>query len=331
LPEIPLGKRIGRLAVMVLLVPIVAGAQGLKPAAFAGQFYQADPVRLTAEIDGYLEAAAPAAVPSAKVVGIIAPHAGYAYSGRTAAAAYAFVRGGAYETVVIIAPSHHIAFEGCSIWPDGGFETPLGVARVDATLAREIARASGSKFRSDAFAEEHAVEVQVPFVQRALPGASIVPIVMGLQTRATIRALAAALAETCRTKKVLVVASTDMSHFLPKAQAQATDAGTAALIQAMRTDTLIRKTESGENILCGGGPVASLLLLAEKEGRPKVEILDRTDSSAFGGPVVGYRAAAVRSGQPTTGPSFRDRAPARKNSRSIRGSERSSCASPAPR
>ena len=281
---------------LVLLVPAVAGAQGVRPAVFAGQFYADDPARLAAEIDGYLAGASVTGPPPGeRIVGIIAPHAGYVYSGRTAAAAYALLRGLPVDAVVIVGPSHRFAFEGVSIWPDGGFETPLGLARVDQALAGAIAKAMGSRFRPEAFAEEHSVEVQVPFVQRALPGAAIVPIVMGAQTRTTIRALAAALAKACRDRKVVVVASTDLSHFLPANKAQAADAGTADLIQAIKTETIIRKVEADENIMCGGGPVASLLLLAGKSGRPRVEILARTDSSGFGGPVVGYLAAAVLS------------------------------------
>ncbi len=289
-------KTLPALAAWLLLIPVIAPAQGVRPAVFAGQFYPADPARLAAEIDGYLAAAAAPAPRAGRIVGLVVPHAGYVYSGRTAAASYALLRGQAVDTVVIIGPSHRVAFEGASIWPDGGFETPLGVARVDAALAKEIARASGFRFRPEAFAEEHSVEVQVPFVQRALPGAAIVPIVMGAQTRPTIRTLAAALATACRDRKVVIVASTDLSHFLPKAKAEATDAATAALIQAMKTDTIIRKVEADENIMCGGGPVATVLLVAEKTGRPKVEILARTDSSGFGGPVVGYLAAAVLAG-----------------------------------
>ena len=282
-------------AVFLALLPAVVAAQNIRPAAVAGTFYPADAGQLAAWIDNAMTAAAPAAPPG-RVIGLIAPHAGYIYSGRTAAAAYALVRGGPYETVVVIAPSHHVAFEGVSVWPDGAFETPLGSARVDAALANEISRAARSSFRPDAFAEEHAVEVQVPFIQRALPGASIVPIVMGLPTRDTIRTLASALVRTCLGRKVLVVASTDLSHYLPKARADAADTATAELIRSMRTDTIIRKAEAGENVMCGGGAVAALLLLAEKAGRPKVEILARSDSSAFGGPVVGYLAAAVLSG-----------------------------------
>jgi AmmeMemoRadiSam system protein B/AmmeMemoRadiSam system protein A len=292
-----MSKILRALVPALFLLPALAAAQGVRKPVFAGQFYTADPAALAAEIDGYLAGAKPPALPAGRIIGIVAPHAGYVYSGRTAAAAYALLRGRPIDTVVIIGPSHRFAFEGVSVWPDGGFETPLGVARVDAALARAIAKASGFRFRPEAFAEEHSVEVQVPFVQRALPGAAIVPIVMGAQTRATIRKLAAALAQTCLDLNVAVVASTDMSHFLPEDQARATDAATAALIEARKVDTIIRKVEAGENIMCGGGGVAALLLLAEKAGRPQVKVLARADSAAFGGPVVGYLAAAVLSGE----------------------------------
>ncbi len=287
------------LAMVALLVPAAALGQGIRPAAFAGQFYPADASRLASDIDGYLAAAAAPAAPQAgRIAGLIVPHAGYVYSGPTAAAAYALLRGQAIDTVVIIGPSHRVAFEGASIWPEGGFETPLGIARVDEGLAKELAKAAGFRFRPEAFLEEHSVEVQVPFVQRVLPGAAIVPIVMGEQTRATVRTLAAALVKACRDRRVVIVASTDLSHFLPVERARATDAATAALIRDLKTEAIIRKVEAGENIMCGGGPVASVLLFAEKEGRPKVEILARTDSSRFGGPVVGYLAAAVLAGAP---------------------------------
>jgi AmmeMemoRadiSam system protein B/AmmeMemoRadiSam system protein A len=289
-------KTLATAALLAVLLPAAAAGQSVRPAVFAGQFYPDDPASLAAAIDGYLASAAPGEAPAGRLIALIAPHAGYAYSGRTAGAAYALAKGRKIDTVVIIGPSHRVAFEGSAIWPDGGFRTPLGVARVDAGLAAAIAKASGALYLPEAFAEEHSVEVQVPFVQRALPGAAIVPIVMGRQTRATVRALASALVKTCLDKNVLVVASTDLSHFLPKDRAEAADAETAALIQGLRTETLIRKAEAGENIMCGGGPVATVLLLAEKAGRPRVRVLARTDSSSSGGPVVGYLAAAVLSG-----------------------------------
>ena len=284
---------------LAALFPTQAAGPSVRAPAFAGAFYPDDPAALAAESDRSLDAAGgPGDEPAGRIVGLIAPHAGYAYSGRTAGAAYARVRGRKIATVVIVAPSHRAAFEGLAVWPEGGFRTPLGVARVDSVLAKAIAKASGARYRPEAFAEEHAVEVQVPFVQRALPGAAIVPLVMGRQTGASVRALAAALAKTCLDKDVLVVASTDLSHYLPKAQAQRTDAATAALIEGLKAEALIRKAEAGENVMCGGGPVAALLLYARKAGPARVRVVARTDSSSFGGPVVGYLAAAVYAAAP---------------------------------
>jgi MEMO1 family protein len=276
---------------------VAAQAAGMiRPAVFAGQFYDRDPDRLRAQVDWCLDRAPVPAVRPDKVLALIAPHAAYAYSAQTAACAYALVRGKPYEAVVIIGPSHQAGFEGCSIWPDGGFETPLGTAPVDSALAADIRRASGYSFVPEAFAREHSVEVQVPFVQRALPTAKIVPIVMGFQNKRTVQTLAAALAKACAGKNVLVVASTDMSHFLSKDKADALDAETISLIRSAKTETLLRKIEAGDNILCGGGPVVAAILYAQKTGPVRVEVLRHSDSADAGGPgdsVVGYMAAAV--------------------------------------
>jgi len=283
------------LIAVFLALPPAAAAQDIKRAAFAGEFYDRDPARLAAEIDGFLAEARPHSRIPNRILALIAPHAGYIHSGRTAARAYAAVVGLPYESVVLIGPSHRAGFRGCSIYPRGGFETPLGIAQVDEKLAGSIAKASGFGFVPQAFSMEHSVEVQIPFVQRALPGAKIVPILMGTQDAKSIRAIAAGLFAACAGKSVLVVASTDMSHFLSKEEAAAVDARTISLIRGMETDSLIREVEAGGNIMCGGGPVVAAILYAKKSGKAGVEILARTDSSEHGGPdsVVGYMAAAI--------------------------------------
>lgn len=276
--------------------PADEAAAPIRKAVFAGQFYDRDPARLRAQVDWCLDRAPAPPARTGKVLALIAPHAGYVYSAQTAACAYALVRGQPYGTVVIIGPSHQAGFEGCSIWPEGGFETPLGIAPVDAGLAADIRRASGYSFVPEAFAREHSVEVQVPFVQRALPDAKIVPIVMGFQNKRTVQTLAAALAKACAGKSVLVVASTDMSHFLSKDKADALDAETISLVRAAKTETLLRKVEAGDNIMCGGGPVVAAILYAQRTGPVRVEVLRHSDSADAGGPtdsVVGYMAAAV--------------------------------------
>ncbi len=240
------------------------------------------------------------------MVALIAPHAGTIHSGPTAARAYALVKGLPYESVVIIGPSHRIGFRGCSIYPRGGFATPLGIAPIDEPLAAAIAKATGFRFFPEAFAEEHSVEVQIPFLQRTLPDAKIVPIIMGAQSEKTIRTLADGLATACAGKKVLVIASTDLSHFLPKDKAAEVDGRTVSLVRDMKTDDLLRMVEAGENVMCGGGPLLSALLYAGKRGKPGVEILGRADSSKYGGPesVVGYLAAVLTAEAEEEEPAF---------------------------
>ena len=280
----------------VFFAASLLSAQGVRRPVWAGQFYDADKALLSAHIGELLSGAKTEAAPSGTIRAIIVPHAGYGYSGKTAAAAYRLIQGSDVETVVIIGPSHYYGFAGCSIYPEGSFETPLGVAEVDAAAARAVSKASGFGFIAEAQAKEHSVEVQVPFVQTVLPKAKIVPIVMGFPTSSTARTLADALASALKGKKALVIASTDMSHYLTQKEANALDKKTIELVQSLNAGALLRKIDRGENILCGGGAVGAALLYAEKAGPAKVAVLRYSDSSEGGGPedqVVGYFSAAV--------------------------------------
>jgi AmmeMemoRadiSam system protein B/AmmeMemoRadiSam system protein A len=277
-----------------------AGAQGVRKPVVAGAFYDGDKAALAARIDAYLSAVKD--LPAlGDVRALICPHAGYVYSGPTAAYAYKLVQGKPYEAVIIIGTSHQYALDGASIYLQGGFETPLGVAPVDEELASAIAKASGFSYVPEAHAKEHSVEVQVPFIQKALPAAKIVPIVMGYPTRRNVYALAEGIAKACSEKKVLIVASTDLSHYLPKAEANSVDSKTISLVKNISADTLISKCARGENIMCGGGGVAAALIALKKTGQPQVEVLRYTDSSEATGDesaVVGYVAAAITVGKP---------------------------------
>ena len=287
-------KQSGIGLILLALLAVQLGAQGVRPAVWAGQFYDSDPKRLSAQLQEYLAAAPQKAL--ADIIGLIVPHAGYIYSGRTAARAYRLVQGGGFETVVVVGPSHRVAFEGCSICPRGGFQTPLGTALVDEDLASALIKESGFGYRAEAYAQEHSLEVQIPFIQTVLPGARIVPVVMVYPSRKTVQVLAQALSKIRGRKKFLVVASTDLSHFLSKEEARTLDAETTGLIQNLKTDALLRKYERNENVFCGGGGVLTLLTYAQLTGKASVEVLGRADSSEAGGPedsVVGYLAAAV--------------------------------------
>jgi AmmeMemoRadiSam system protein B/AmmeMemoRadiSam system protein A len=280
-------------------------AQGIRKSVCAGSWYDNKPEALSRQLERYLLQAETNA-PTEGIVGLIAPHAGYVYSGPIAAFSYRLVFGKDYDTVIIIGTAHRYGFRGCSIYLQGGYETPFGVAEIDETLASEISKSSGFKFIPKAHTQEHSVEMQLPFVQKVLPGAKIVPIVMGTPSKKTISSLVEAFVKTLSGKKVLIVASTDLSHFFPKGKANAVDKETLALIESLDTDIILKKMGRGENIMCGGGPVAAVLLYAKKMGNPKVETLKYADSSQVGGDearVVGYVAAAVYAGK-SAAPSF---------------------------
>jgi AmmeMemoRadiSam system protein B/AmmeMemoRadiSam system protein A len=220
------------------------------------------------------------------------------YSGHVAAHSYSLVRGKDYDTVVIIGTSHRHLFEGCSVYLQGGYETPLGIASIDEPLAALISERSGFGFIPAAHQREHSIEVQVPFIQKALPKAKIVPIIMGRPTRQTISTLANSLYLCLQGKNVLLIASTDLSHFYTKTKANKIDNKTISLIQDFDTNSLIRKCERGENIMCGGGPVVTALLYTQKFENPKIETLLYADSSNAGGVedrVVGYLSAVLYS------------------------------------
>jgi len=285
----------------VLAAAAGANAQGVRKSVVAGAFYDGDKAALAARIDAYLGAVKDLPAVPGDVRAIICPHAGYVYSGPTAAYAYKLVQGKPYETVVIIGTSHQYGLDGASIYLKGGFETPLGTVPVDEELAAQIAKASGFSYVEEAHAKEHSVEVQVPFIQTVLPDAKIVPIVLGYPARRDVYSLAEGIAKACAGKKVLIVASTDLSHYLSKADANSLDGKTIELVRNNRADTLIAKCLNGENIMCGGGGVAATLIALKKIGEPRVEVLRYTDSSEASGDgahVVGYLAAAVTVGQP---------------------------------
>ncbi|MBM3312909.1 MAG: AmmeMemoRadiSam system protein B, partial [Candidatus Aminicenantes bacterium] len=249
---------------LLLCLFAAAGAAGqdLRRPAVDGVFYEKDPGRLAASLKRLLDAVDPRPI-EGEVLALVAPHAAYACSGPTAALAYRQVGDRRYDAVVIIGPSHHVGFEGCSIYPRGGYETPLGVAAVDEALAAELGRRTGFGFTPEAHVREHSVEVQVPFVQTVLPGVPIVPVVMGFADRRAVRTLAEGLTAARAGRKILVVASTDLSHHLPRGRAARVDAETVGLIKAGNVAALFRKYERQGNVFCGGGAVLAALLYAQ--------------------------------------------------------------------
>jgi len=261
----------------------------------AGTWYPGDPAVLRAEIRRYLEAV-PARAVAGPVVGLVSPHAGYVYSGQVAAHGYRLIEGRRYDAVVVIGPSHRVLFRGASVWPSGGYETPLGVVPVDGELAEAILGADPVVHADrKPHAAEHSVEIQLPFLQVALGAFAFVPIVMGTQDLRTCEALADGIWRAAKGKEVLVVGSSDLSHFHDYEQAKRLDAVVVDLVRKRDARGLARRLEEGSCEACGGGPVIAAMLFAEKAGARGVQVLRYANSGDVTGDrrqVVGYLSAA---------------------------------------
>src|SRR3979411_3081918 len=190
----------------------------IRRAAVAGSWYPGSARTLATAVARHLaEADRTAGDVPGDLVALIAPHAGLMYSGPVAAHAYRLLRDRAFEVAVLVGPSHFVGFEGVSIYPSGGFDTPFGVAPIDPDCARAIIAAAPRpgliREYPQAHARAHSLEMQLLFLAQLARGLPIVPLVMGYQTAATARALGDALAAALRGRKALLVASTDLSHY----------------------------------------------------------------------------------------------------------------------
>jgi hypothetical protein len=267
----------------------------IRKSVIAGTWYPGNPSTLTGDIRRYLEKVPEQAV-GGPVVALVSPHAGYVYSGQIAAHGYRLVEGRRYDAVVVIGPSHRVLFRGASIWPSGGYETPLGVVRIDRDLAGAILGAD-PVLNSDRkpHAAEHSVEIQLPFLQVVLGTFSFVPVVMGTQDLRTCEALSEAIFQAAKGKNVLVVGSSDLSHFHTYEQAKRLDQAVVDLVEKRDYRGLSRELEDGTCEACGGGPVVTAMLYAEKSGARGVKVLHYANSGDVTGDrrqVVGYLSAA---------------------------------------
>jgi hypothetical protein len=273
----------------------------VRPAAVAGSWYPDEPVRLAAAVDGYLASAAPEAPTCPRA--IVAPHAGLVYSGPVAAYAYSLVNACDYSAAVLVGPSHFVAFEGVSVWPRGAWATPLGPVAVAADLADAVQTEwAGVRPHPEAHRREHSIEMQLPFLTRLLPDVPMLPLVMGHQTRQTACALGDALARavvSCRSPnrgEVLLVASSDLSHYEDANTASRMDAVVAGHVGALDADGLMETLEREPRHACGGGPIVAVMRAAARLGAAHARVLRYADSGDVSGDkasVVGYMAAAI--------------------------------------
>ena len=281
-----------------LAVCVSACGAEVREAAVAGMFYPDNPDELATMVDICIAGTPDTAVPGS-IVAVISPHAGYIYSGAIAGAAYRYLDSGDYDTVVILAPSHHLAFDGVSIYDKGPYETPLGQVPLDTELIVAI-RENGTRidYAAGAHVKEHAVEVQLPFLQRSLGDFELVPMVMGSQDYDLCVETARAVADAVRDsgKKVLLVASTDLSHYHDQVEAAKLDAIFRKLVLADDPAGLYDALFRGTCEACGGGPVIAVLLAAKSLGACDVTETASGDSAEASGDysrVVGYFSGVI--------------------------------------
>ncbi|HVP58575.1 MAG TPA: AmmeMemoRadiSam system protein B [bacterium] len=300
-----LGLSLATAVILAIAPPALKAAEGgnatmasskVREPAVAGQFYPGDAKSLREMVSSMLAKAKPVDL-KGRVVALISPHAGYVYSGQVAANAYRAVQGKQFDAVIVVSPSHHMYFEGSSIYREGPYKTPLGLIEIATDLADAMAKADTSvQFLPQAHAQEHAVEVQLPFLQMVLPPFKLVPVVMGDQSLESCKKLAGAIVAAAKGKNVLLVASSDLSHYHDYADAVRLDNIVIDHVKGYDPEGLVRDLDARLCEACGGGPIAAIMLAARELGATKGVVLKYANSGDVTGDsssVVGYMAAAL--------------------------------------
>ncbi|HYF52319.1 MAG TPA: AmmeMemoRadiSam system protein B [Planctomycetota bacterium] len=256
-----------------------------RPAAVAGLFYPDHPTELRELVSGYLRDAKTPARADTWPKAIIAPHAGYMYSGPVAASAYALLKParGKVSCVLLLGPAHRYPVEGLAVSSAEMFATPLGPVQVDRAAVADALTLPAVSVCDEAHAPEHALEVHLPFLMEVLGDFKVVPFAVG---KATAQEVAAVLEKLWGGPETLIVISSDLSHFLHYDQAREVDGLTAKAIERLAPEDI------GYHQACGRVPVNGLLTVAQKKGL-RAKTVDLRNSGDTAGPrdnVVGYGA-----------------------------------------
>jgi hypothetical protein len=284
---------------------LAAGKENIPPSVLtpsvAGSFYPSDEAILRADIAAYLKSAELPEI-EGEIVAAIVPHAGYIYSGPIAAYAYKALgeqeagrapEEPALDAAIVLGFSHRKPYPGVSVYYKGEVETPLGNIPVSETLATEFMK-SGSRlsFNADVFRGEHSAEVQMPFIKATLPGVPVVPVIFGGRRSKNISAVVEALNNIAADNRVLVLASTDLSHYHTYETANRLDAETIAMILKGDPDKMARFIVEQRDRMCGPSPVLTVLAFAKSQGaRPVLlKYANSGDTAGKKDGVVGYVA-----------------------------------------
>ncbi|OPL17657.1 MAG: hypothetical protein AVO35_09535 [Candidatus Aegiribacteria sp. MLS_C] len=285
-----------------------ATAAGSRPPVYAGTFYPADPGVLASMVDSLLDSASSSLRGSRAVAGVV-PHAGYVYSGATAADLFGSLRGMDIDVVVLVGPSHRTSFNGFSVFQGTSCLTPLGEVPVDTDMAGRLLESHPSAaFTPRAHEAEHCLEVQLPFLQRSLdPGFRIVPVLVGSADAGELEFMAELILAEAFERRVLVLASCDLSHYPPLEMATRVDSATVSAILAGDPEGFLSSTseeslpEGVDTFACGRLPVALAMYYSRFFPGTSAEVLSMTTSAEFSGDderVVGYASILFFSEEP---------------------------------
>jgi MEMO1 family protein len=270
-----------------------------RPSPIAGKWYPADPARLAANIDSYLEACEPITL-GGEVVAVMVPHAGHIYSGQVAAYAFKTLRGLPIQLAAVIAPMHHPYQEALLTTAHSAYYTPLGDVPVDRAKLKELDAALKEQLGYGLVPverdPEHSLEIEIPFLQRVLPhGFKLLPVMVRDQSMATIKSLGRCLARILRGQPATLVASTDLSHFYSQSTAALLDSEILHHVEAFDPEGVLRAEQEGRGFACGKAALAAVMWAAQDLGANRAVILRYSTSGEVSGDyeqVVGYAAAA---------------------------------------
>jgi AmmeMemoRadiSam system protein B len=272
----------------------------VRPSPIAGKWYEGDPQVLARLVDEYLDEAQLPEL-EGEVIAVIAPHAGHLYSGPVAGYAFAALRGRTPDLVAVVAPMHHPYFEPLITTAHAAYSTPLGQVPVDKEALRELdvilKSELGVGLAAVARDPEHSLEIELPFLQRALSSTwKLLPVMDRAREPHVSQKLGKALAQVLRDKNFVMVASTDLSHFYNQQTALGYDRAMLEAIESFDPERAFDLERAGKGFACGLGAVTAVLWAARELGADKVKVLRHATSGNVTGDyssVVGYGAAAI--------------------------------------
>jgi AmmeMemoRadiSam system protein B len=271
----------------------------VRPSPIAGIWYQNNPSLLVGDLDRYL-AQAQVRPPDGKVWGIVTPHAGYHYSGLVAAHAFKCLDGLQPELVAIVSPLHHFHYAPLLTTAHEAYETPLGLVEVDVQAIDQLHHALrqnlGYGLRQVYRDGEHALEIELPFLQHILGKFRLLPVMIRDQGAPVVKILGKALAEVLQGRQALLVASSDLSHFYTQQRAEELDSALLRRLAAFDPQGVMDAEIEGVGFACGRGAIAAVLWAAERLGANRVSILRHATSGDISGnfaSVVGYGSGVI--------------------------------------